>query len=212
MSYIFLDESGDLGFNPQKKNSKFFLVTIIFTDNKKALEKIVKKTHQELRKKVKKLSKGVLHCTKEKPATRKRLLKQISQCDCRIMTIYVDKSKVYTNLHNEKHVLYNYIVNILLDRIIAKKLIDVDRLITLVVSKRETNKFLNENFSNYLHNQITSRYKTKITIEIRTPAEEKSLQAVDFACWAIYDKYEHGGVEYYSLIKEVIIEENRLFK
>ena len=54
MAYIFLDESGDLGFNfKKKKTSKFFVVTCLFVENKKPFEKIVKKTHSELKKKYK---------------------------------------------------------------------------------------------------------------------------------------------------------------
>lgn len=53
MSYIFLDESGDLGFEDSKTNSKFFIITVIFTPNKKSIEKIVKKVHAGLRKKIK---------------------------------------------------------------------------------------------------------------------------------------------------------------
>jgi hypothetical protein len=65
------------------------------------------------------------------------------------MSIYLNKEKVYIKLQNEKHVLYNYVTNILLDRIITKKLLK-DNNITLIASRRETNKFLNENFKNYL--------------------------------------------------------------
>lgn len=46
--YIFLDESGDLGFNKAKKNSQYFIITILFARDKKPLEKIVKKVHQGL--------------------------------------------------------------------------------------------------------------------------------------------------------------------
>src|SRR3990172_12873923 len=98
MSYIFLDESGDLGFNPKKKNSEFFVITVLSIKEKKSLEKIVKKVHRSLRKKIKRLSGGVLHAVKEKPKTRIKLLKLISKEDCRIMTIYLVKSKVYTKL------------------------------------------------------------------------------------------------------------------
>src|SRR5690242_10798734 len=106
MSYIFLDESGDLGFESTKRNSKYFVITILFVDQKKPIEKIVKKIHGGLRKTVKRLGGGVLHCNKEKPITRIRLLENISQKDCSIMTIYLNKSKVYTRLQEEKHVLY----------------------------------------------------------------------------------------------------------
>lgn len=210
MKYLLLDESGDLGFNPKKRNSKYFVITIIFASDKKPLENIVKKIHKNLRKKVKKLSGGILHAVKEKPITRKRLLKKLAQKDISIMTIYLNKSKVYTHLQDEKHVLYNYVANILLDRIMTKHL-NKNREITLIAAKRETNKFLNIGFKDYLENQLRNKHKALITVEIKTPNEEKALQAVDFACWAIFRKYEIGDNSYYGLFKKIIIEESPLF-
>lgn len=211
MSFIFLDESGDLGFDPRKKNSSYFVITVISTDNKKPMEKIVKNVHSTLRKKVKRLSGGILHSYKEKSTTRNRLLKLLAKKDCSIITIYLNKAKVHTKLQDEKHVLYNYVTNILLDRIMTKKLVDKKSPIILVAAKRETNKFLNQNFKNYLVKQIQDNHKLDIQIEIKTPNEEKALQLVDFASWAIFRKYELGDKSYYNLIKSKVIEENPLF-
>ncbi|MBI2053895.1 MAG: DUF3800 domain-containing protein [Candidatus Staskawiczbacteria bacterium] len=211
MSFIFLDESGDLGFNFKKrKTSKFFIITFLATGNKKIIEKIVKKTHSELKKKYKKKF-SVLHASKDKPIIRQRLLKRLSDKDCIIMAIYLNKKKVYTNLQEEKAVLYNYVANILLDRICAKKIITGKDNIELVASRRETNKFLNENFKNYIDNKARNQHKININVKIKTPFEEKSLQAADFASWAIFRKYEHGDDSYYNLIKNKITEESPLF-
>jgi len=211
MNYIFLDESGDLGFNfKKKKTSKVFVITCLFVENKKPIEKIVRKTHSELKKKYKRRF-GILHAVKEKPIIRQRLLKRLSEKDCTIMTIYLNKKRVYTNLQNEKQVLYNYVANILLDRIYTKKLLPLAKNVLLVASRRETNKFLNRNFKNYLNNQILNRHKVNVKVLIKTPYEEKSLQAVDFASWAIFRKYEYGDDIYYNLIKNKIVEENPLF-
>ena len=127
------------------------------------------------------------------------------------MTIYLNKLKVYTRLQDEKQILYNYVTNILLDRIITKKLVDKTKRIHLIASRRETNKFLNENFTNYLTNKARNNYRVDIKIEIKTPYEEKGLQAVDFISWAIFRKYEYGDDSYYNIIKEKIVEENSLF-
>lgn len=211
MAYIFLDESGDLGFNFDKKGtSKFFVITCLFVKNKRPIEKVVKKTHSELKKKYKRRF-GVLHSFKESPSIRKRLLKRLSKKDCIIMTIYLNKTKVYTKLQNEKQVLYNYVSNILLDRICSKKLIPIQDKVLLIASKRETNKFLNKNFKNYLNNQVKNKHKVNLVIEIKTPSEEKSLQAVDFISWAIFRKYQHRDGNYYNIIKNKIVEENPLF-
>ncbi|MCX5718320.1 MAG: DUF3800 domain-containing protein [Nitrospirae bacterium] len=211
MAFIFMDESGDLGFDfTKKKTSKFFVITCLFVENKGLLEKIVKKTHSQLQKKYKRKF-GNLHCVKEKPVTRQRLLRLMTEKECFVMTIYLNKKRVYTKLQNEKQVLYNYVANILLDRIYSKKIIPIGSAVKLIASRRETNKFLNENFKNYLNSQVENRHKAKIEVLIRSPHEEKSLQAVDFVSWAIFRKYEYGDDSYYNSIKNKIVEENPLF-
>lgn len=145
--------------------------------------------------------------------TRKKLLRSLVQVqDVKIMAIYLNKSKVHTNLQNEQPVLYNYVTNILLDRIMNKNLVDKKQKISLIAAKRETNKFLNQNFKNYLQKQIENKHKLKIEVIIQTPANEKALQAVDFVSWGIFRKYERNDDTYYDIIKGNIVEENGLFK
>lgn len=211
MSYIFLDESGDLGFDfTKKRTSKFFVITCLFTENKRPIEKIVAKTHSELKKKHKKRG-GVLHCFQEKSLTRQRLLRRLNKRDCAIMTIYLNKKRVYTKLQNEKVILYNYVTNILLDRIYTKKIISIDEKIILVASRKETNKFLNQNFKDYLTKSAKNSHKLDLEVLVKPPFTEKSLQAVDFASWSIFRKQEYGDESYYDIIKEKIKEENPLF-
>lgn len=211
MSYIFLDESGDLGFDFSKTGtSRFFIITIIFVEEKRLIEKVVKKVHSTLKKKHKQKG-GVLHSHKETQLTRMRMLNLLAQKEIKILTIYLNKNKVYTKLQDQKDVLYNYVTNILLDRICTKKLIPIDKKITLVASRKETNRFLNLNFKNYLKNQAMNTHKINLEIEIKTPAEEKALQAADFVCWSIFRKYEFGDDSYYEVIKGKIFEENGLF-
>jgi len=212
MAYIFMDESGDLGFDfNKKKTSNFFVITCLFANEKKSIERIVKKVFRSFSKQQKKHHPGVLHCSKETPSTRRKVLEELRRKDARILTIYLNKRKVYTRLQDEKQVLYNYVTNILLDRIYTGKLIPLDRQIDLVASRRETNRFLNDNFKHYLTDQIASKQRLPIRVEIRTSREEKCLQIVDFACWAIFRKREHGDDSYWEIIKERIFEESPLF-
>ena len=128
------------------------------------------------------------------------------------MTIYVDKKHVYTHLQDEKHVLYNYITNILLDRVVSKKLLPTADL-HLIAAKRETNKFLNQNFHDYLHKKANGEHKIHISIHIEpySKTAHKCLQLVDAAAWTIFRKREHQDDSYYQQIKDKIIEENKLF-
>jgi hypothetical protein len=211
MAYILLDESGDLGFDfSKKKTTRFFVITILFTRSKRPIEKCVRLVHRSLREKYKKIH-NVLHATKEEPITRQRMLRKLVEKECTLMTIYLNKKRVYTRLQNEKVILYNYVTNILFDRIMTKRLVSITEPIHLIASKRETNKFLNENFRSYLKSQLRNIHKLDLHIEIKRPAEEKSLQAVDFASWAIFRKLEYGDDTYYNIIKAKIVEENPLF-
>jgi hypothetical protein len=165
MSYILLDESGDLGFSFDKQSSKYFVVTIIFTSNKRRLEKIARTVHKGLSKKYKKKI-GVLHAYQEEEMTRRKLLRQLNNTDCAILAIILDKKKMYTKLPGEKTILYNYITNILLDRLFTKNPGPISAPITLIASQRETNRFFNENFKQYLAEQITNNHKIKIGVEL----------------------------------------------
>jgi hypothetical protein len=212
MAYIFLDESGDLGFSfSKKKTSQYFIVTFLFVKEKGPIEKIVKKIFEGFTKKEIKFHHGVLHCFRETPKTRIKLLEALTEKDISIISIYLNKRKVYTRLQDEKHVLYNYITNILLDRVYTKKLIPLKMPIKLIASKRETNKFLNENFKMYLEGQLENTHKIKINVEIKSPHEEKCLQVIDFICWSIFRWREHGDESYRNIIKKKIVEESPLF-
>lgn len=127
------------------------------------------------------------------------------------MAIYLNKRKVYTMLQNEKQVLYNYVTNILLDRIYTKHFVPSDKTIHLVAAQRETNKFLNDNFRNYLCRQMQGNHKADVKVVIATPSREKCLQAVDFVSWALFRKYEYGDTSYSDIFKSLIVEENPLF-
>jgi hypothetical protein len=208
-----MDESGDLSFNLEKaKTSRNFIVTFLVVTSPKPFEKLIKKTFAKLKKSQIKALGGALHAYKLLPKNRIQILHQLIKLDFQIMTIKLNKSKVYSKLINEKQVLYNYITNILIDRILSKKLINTTDDTCLIASRRETNKFLNQNFCNYLENSSKKSHNTNIKIEIKTPHEEKCLQVVDLLSWSIFRKVEHSDDSYYEILKSKLVEENSLFK
>lgn len=208
MVYIFLDESGDLGF--KKKSSKWFVFTIAITQDARALERVVKKVWRSLKKKHKKLSE--LHASHEKDVTRIRILKGLSEItDIKIMCAILNKKKVYIDLQNQKNYLYNFTANILLDRLYTKEIIKPTESIHLYIDRKDTKKHLRENFIRYLTDSMKKRRDGTFNVELHTSYENKSLQAVDFISWAIFQKYERGDYEFYEIIKSKIIDERLLF-
>ena len=215
MAYIYLDESGDLGFDfSKKKTSKYFVITFLFVDDekkKKQVDKIVKKIFSKFSKKEVKFHNGCLHAYKEKSKTRSFLLQRLAGLDISIMSICLNKKNVYTRLKDERHFLYNYITNILLDRICKKKFLSTSKKIELIASQRETNKFLNQNFKSYLERQVKNNHNLNIEVTIKPFHSNKCLQVVDFVSWSIFRHREHDDNFYRNIIKEKITEENNLF-
>jgi hypothetical protein len=212
MAYIFMDESGDLGFDLSKKGaSTYFLITFVVTQDKRALERMVGKAFRSLTKKQIRHHVGVLHAYKEDAKTRRRLLKGLAGIDMTVLCIYLNKEQVFTDFQNEKSVLYTVITNILLSRILTKGLVPADEPIHMVASRRETSRFLNENFTGYLRSRTKADHSLELNVEIKVPADEKSLQVADMVSWAIFRKYEYGDETYYDLIKQKIAEEYPLF-
>ena len=95
------------------------------------------------------------------------------------MAIYLDKEKFIEKLNNEKDILYDVITNELLNRVFNKKLVNVEDQIQIIASRREVNKFSNKNFIDYLSRQNEKNHNTSISIQIKTPSEEKILQLID---------------------------------
>ena len=208
MAYIFLDESGDLGFKPASSN--WFLFTIVLTNDHKKIERVIKNIRKGLKKKFKLKE---LHAYHADAITKHRMLKKLSELeDLKVMCIILNKKKVYVDLQNQKNYLYNYTANILLDRIHNKNLIKTDEPISLYIDQKDTSKFIRENFEKYLKDNLVKRGNSgKIEIRIKPSHTEKCLQAVDFVSWAIFRKYERGDYEYYEDIKNKIVEEKLLF-
>jgi hypothetical protein len=212
MTNIYLDESGDLGFDfTKKKTTKYFVITFMFVMQPRPIEKIVKKIFQGFSREKRIHHPGVLHSTKESPDTRKKVLTMLAGKNVSVMTIYLNKQKVYTRLQDEKQVLYNYVTNILLDRVLNSKHVKIDVPVYLVASKRETNKFFNENFRSYLKLKTQKNYQVSMNVAIKTPAEEKCLQIVDFVSWAYFRKREFGDDSYRKIIQRLCVEESPLF-
>lgn len=212
MAYIFLDESGDMGFDYTKpKTSKYFVITCLFVNNHRPVEKIVKNIVRNFSLAERKRHKGELHAHQEIERTRLKLLDELASKEgVSAVAVILNKQKVYTHLQKQKHFLYNFVANILLDRLLKQSFMPNIDEITLVASRRETKKLLNDNFKDYLENRPVGSRKIKVNIKVSTPGQEKCLQVVDFVSWAIYRSQEHGDETYLKVIRH-LVQETPLF-
>jgi len=209
---VYLDESGDLGFDLDKPGtSRSFLVTIIVCEDPDRMDKLVTKVFRGFSKTQVKHHHGVLHAYTEDPPTRRKLLGWLAQEPVSILVIHLDKTRVYTKMSEEKHLLYNYVVNILLGRLADHHLVRPGEPVRVVASQRETSPFLNANFAAYLTSNAVDEHGIDLVVEIKPASAEKGLQVVDCVSWGLYRKYESGDSSYADIIAGRIIEESSIY-
>jgi len=207
MLYIYLDESGDLGF--KEKSSKHFVITLLIVENKKPIENYIKRIRQR---KLKKLYRkhSEIKFTKSDELIRKKILKSLARKDIEISSLILKKEQVYGYLRDHRNEIYTYLSGIIIDKIIRRPR---DRKIKIIVDK-SLPKIKRKEFNEYVKNKIQSSLVHKIDIEIKheDSNKEKCLQAVDFISGAIYNKYELDNENYYEIIKKKISKETILWR
>ena len=208
MAYIYMDESWDLGFDKtRERTSNYFVITFLVKKDEKTPNVIMKKANNWMKHKKIKIKWWVYHAFSHLESTNQKVLSIAMNYDISIMTLILDKSKVYSHPSSEKHIFYNIIVNKLLDAVINKNLIpNGNEIIYFIASRRETSKTLNEQFVNYLQNR--HKDQPNIQFEIKTPHQSKWLQLVDTMTYSIFQKYEYDNLNLYSIFdRKIIIED-----
>lgn len=208
--FIFLDESGDLGFDfVNKKPSQKFVITLLVCENKKVVTDFKTAVRKTLKNKInhRKKNKRIveeLHATSDSISTKQYFLKKVKCQDWKIYAVVLNKRRVYDYLTNRgsRKKLYNFLANFILRQI---DLSDVGPVVTLVVDKSK-NKSEIVDFNQYLANQFEARLPLNIPLVISHEDSRTSagLQAVDSFCWGVYRKYEHGDLAWYHYFADKV--------
>jgi len=205
MWYLYLDESGDLGFDfVNKSPSKFFTVSILVIKNESDNRKLQKVAKITLRRKFQKKnnvyelkgSKCPLH-------VKKYFYKKSKDIKFKIYSITLDKRKAYNRLEKDKERVYNFISRLVLNQIPLK---NSNKGVNIIVDKSKTKKNIAE-FDHYILSQIKSVFdpKTPLNIYHYNSTTSFGLQAVDLFCWGIRRKYEHKDKEWLNVFKNKVV-------
>lgn len=207
MKYIFLDESGELGF--KEVSSKYFIITLLSCDEGElyALRRIIKKVRQKIfKKKIKKYPE--LKGNNSSNKIRLEVLQRFIQTNSGIFVIILEKSKVHEYLKNKKEKLYNYISNLILNECVLE-----DTNVCLVVDKSKTNRSLREDFDNYIRKNMSQKNNLyKLIIKHENSQKEGCLQVLDFISWAIFRNYEYNDSKFINVIKDKIVIKKEVFE
>ena len=203
--HLYLDESGDLGFDfITKKPSKYFTVAVLGIqgqDNNRALINAVKRT---LKRKIgRKNSAGSeLKGSKVSLEIKKYLYEQITSLDFKIYALTLNKKRVNQTLAQTKERLYNYVARLVLDQI---DLNNARQRVMLILDKSKGKPEIAD-FNSYIFRQLQGKLNPKIPLDIthKLSHEMLGLQLVDLFAWGIFRKYEKQDEKWFSVFREKV--------
>jgi len=205
--HIYLDESGDLGFDFSKKGtSKNFLITVLLTRESKKIANCIKHLKEDaLQKKYKKIPEIKFNNSPE--VFRKRIIHKLSQQEIFILVFCLNKRKIVSKLHDKKDKVYNYITGLLFDKILNAT--NPNEELIMTVDKVKVGKIQIEDFNFYLGLKLflAGQSNRKLVVNHVDSQKDRCIQAVDFISGSIFRKYEFRNLNFYNLIKSKIISE-----
>lgn len=197
--YLIFDESGNLG-----NKGRYFVIACIDTYDWKPLHNIMRRKLGIAKTMFKELS--VLHSNEIKakdayPCIKYHLLECIAEKDLNISYIVADLYHIRSNLLNDKNILYNYLMRLLIERIVTAK----DEVVNLICDNHTTKVASANSFSDYIKLFLIyeKEYDIKINVKYLDSDSKDAyiVQAADYVANAIYGYYEYGDKTFYNQFK-----------
>lgn len=211
--FLYLDESGDLGFDFENKNpSRYFVVTLLQSHTHKPIKNAVTRTLRRTNKLLKKEPLPELKGANIKLRQKLYFYQQLSNCqDWHLYTAILDKKRLLLNTGKpeNKDRLYNIIAHTALEQIVFPKNVD---FINLIVDRSKSKTEI-QLFNNYIKQHLETQVPLKTTINITHEFSHSNagLQAVDLFCWGISRKYEHHDTSWYDVFSKNIQPEEVIY-
>jgi hypothetical protein len=204
MRYLYLDESGDLGFDfVNKKPSKFFTVAVLVVDGRDANRKLIAAAKKTLARKMNPKGKRA-RCSQELKGTtthigvKRYFYEQIRNVPFGLYSITLGKKRLFRKLSDDKERIYNFVARQVIDAIPFDGS-DGDRI--EMIFDRCKGSFQIMEFNEYIRNQLEARIDPNTPIDMyhHRSHESYGLQACDMFCWGVFTKYEKKDTEWYDV-------------
>ena len=208
MLYLYLDESGDLGFDfVNKKPSKYFVVSILVVKGHEANRRLINGVKKTLRRKLNPKNKrkrivSELKGTKTTIEVKEYFYRQVRDLDLAVYAIILNKRRVYSSLIKQKSRVYNFIARSVLDQIPYG---NAEQKVELTIDKSKSKPEIVE-FNDYIYRQLESKIDPAVPLNIYhvNSIEHCALQAADMFSYAIFEKYERRRDQWFTIVKEKI--------
>lgn len=191
MKYIYLDESGNLGFT--ERSGKFFIVAGLCVGEEKIVNRCIKNARTGLTKKYKK---NELKFSNSSNANKRRVLKCVALRDVSLSYLALNKKYVPITLRENIPSLHTYMIGQLLNKILGN--MSITR-INVVIDKFLHDKKI-DGFNEYMDNNIS----VEMDIQHVSSETNNGIQAVDFVAGAVHRKYRENDDTFYKLIEDKI--------
>ncbi len=206
MMYVYLDESGDLGFG--QGGTKYFTIAFVIMKNPLHFKRCVKrvKVKYDIPRDVE--LKG--YTTRESIKT--DLLNRFAKLDIEVHAITVRKKNVEPKLQRDTNIFYNYMVGLsLVERILqeppnSEVIINIDKRIISITSGAK--------FDEYLRLKTWyERERQDIDLKIYHIDSQKShaIQGIDIICNSIFRKYNSNNYRLFNIIRGKVKSDRKLF-
>ncbi|NNM60498.1 MAG: DUF3800 domain-containing protein [Legionellales bacterium] len=210
--YLFLDESGDLGFDWTKKGTTpYFIITLLVCYDENTVKKIKSAVQKTLKNKVnhKKNKTRIMQELKggsiELPI-KKYFFMHLPAEGWGIYAITLDKRNIYPHLQSKagKQKLYNFLSKFLISKINIPETL---KSISLVMDRCKKIDDIND-CNNYLRNEIfriLPSIKTVFDVTHEMSHKNHLLQAADLFCWGIFRKMMQNDSSWYEVFKKKVV-------
>lgn len=206
MWWLYLDESGDLGFDfVNKRPSRFFTICVLAIRDRKAFIRINNAVGKTLSRKLRKPKKSKtyeLKGTNTSLDVKRYFYRQIKDADFGIYAVTLNKLRIYERLRLEKERVYNWIARLALDKIPLER---AASRVQLVLDKSKAKPEIAD-FNRYITAQLKSRLDPRVPLDVDhlRSHDDRVLQAVDMFAWGIFRKYERRDEAWYAVFQSKI--------
>lgn len=195
---LIFDESGNLG-----NSGRYFVIACIDTRNYKSLHNIMKKKlgiakqiFQEL---------ACLHSNEIKakdayPCVKYHILESIARKDLSVSYIVADLKYVKKNLLDDKNILYNYLMKLLIGCLVSDK--DNNSTLNIICDNHTTKIASGNSFEEYIKLYLIYEKEYVLNVNvIYLDSDDRNaypVQAADYVANALYGLFEHTDDIYYN--------------
>jgi len=205
--FIFLDESGDLGFDFSKAGtSPYFVITLLVCCDKPIQDGFRRAVKRTLKNKLNRKKKGSrivqeLKGTGTTLAVKRYFYGQLPTEGWEIYSVTLNKDRVADPLRTKagKKKLYNFLARFLLEKVHFP---DEVQRVSLAVDRCKNTEEIKD-FNQYVANQLEALLplNTRLDIDHLASHESAGLQAVDLFCWGFARKDAMGDRDWYEIYR-----------